>query len=235
MSLFKKSQYAKLEKVLGYRFRKKAFLETALMHRSFRFENDGILSDNQRLEFLGDAVLGMVTAAHLYDVMPNDDEGKLTAFRSQMTNGKALAELAAGIGLGEFIKIGKGEEASGGRERLSNLADAFESVLGAAYLDGGIAAVEVIFKKVCIPQIASLSADVWAGNPKGKLQEYAQKKWKEGPRYRVTNKEGPAHEAIFTVEVEVPGDLRASGTGVNKRDAETDAAANLLKLLEIDI
>ena len=232
MPLFGKSKYSKFEKVLGYRFRKKELLETALMHRSFRFENEDIASDNQRLEFLGDAVLGMVTAAHLYNSMPDHDEGRMTALRSQMTNGKALADLAASIGLGEFIKIGKGEEISGGRERSSNLADAFESVLGAAYLDGGVGAVERIFQKVCVPQLAEMSHEVWAGNPKGKLQEYSQKKWKEGPKYRVTGRTGPAHQVVFSVEVEVHGGLLAPGTGGNKREAEMDAATNLLKMLE---
>jgi ribonuclease-3 len=230
--LFKRNQYAKLEKVLGYRFRKKDLLETALMHRSFRFEHDGIMSDNQRLEFLGDAVLGMVAAAHLYDRLPDADEGKLTAYRSQMTSGKALAELAIDIELGEFIKIGKGEEASGGRQRLSNLADAFESILGAAYLDGGVSAVERIFDRVCVPRIEKFSGDVWEGNPKGKLQEYTQKKWKQGPKYRVCGKEGPPHEVVFSVEAELPDGLRAIGSGTNKREAETNAADKLLAQLK---
>ena len=112
-----KNEYKSLEKSLGYRFRDKELLRTALLHRSFRFENDDVHADNQRLEFLGDAVLGFLCAAHLYDRYPDDAEGVLTSFRSQTTSGKALAELAALADVGKYLQIGRGEEASGGRSR----------------------------------------------------------------------------------------------------------------------
>jgi len=232
MALVKSSPYKPLEKVLGYRFRKRKLLECALMHRSYRFENPDVTSDNQRLEFLGDAVLSLVSAAYLFGAHKDRDEGFLTALRSQTTSGKALAEIASGIELGNYIKMGKGEQRSGGHQRASNLADALESILGAAYLDGGVKAVNKIFKKVFIPEIDSLSGDVWAGNPKGELQEFTQRRWKYSPQYRVAEREGPAHQVTFVVEVLLPDKSRVKGRGPNKQDAEADAAAKALKKLK---
>lgn len=231
MAIRRKNPYKDLEKALGYSFRKRSLLENALMHRSFRFENEGVTIDNQRLEFLGDALLGFITAAYLYEKFKEKDEGILTSFRSRTTSGKALTELASGIQLGEYIKMGKGEERSGGRKRPSNLADALESVLGSAYLDGGIKAVQKMFKKLFVPQLNSLSGDVWADNPKGQLQEYSQRRWKKSPQYRVMRKDGPPHAAIFTAEVLLDSDLSGVGKGRNKQDAETQAAVNVLKRL----
>ena len=163
--------YKELEQQLGYRFRRVGFLKTALMHRSYRFENAGVSEDNQRLEFLGDAVLGCLSAGFLYDKHADHDEGKLTSFRSQITSGKALAECAGGLDLGRFLMIGTGEINSGGRERSSNLADALEAIIGAAYLDGGMKAARKVFNRLFVPMIDRLDGDVWADNPKGKLQE----------------------------------------------------------------
>jgi len=228
----RKNPYKEIEKNIGYSFRKTSMLETALMHRSFRFENSGITSDNQRMEFLGDAVLGFVMAAHLYEKYDECDEGGLTSFRSQTTNGQVLAELARSVNLGAFIKMGKGEEHSGGRKRASNLADAMESIIGAAYLDGGMKAVLKIFSKLFVPMLGKLSGDVWAGNPKGKLQEYSQKKWKNSPHYRIVSKEGPPHAVLFTVEVELADGSVGMGKGRNKQEAEARAAVDVLSCLE---
>jgi len=228
----RKNPYKELEKSIGYSFKKTSLLETALMHRSFRFENSGITSDNQRMEFLGDAVLGFVMAAHLYEKHKDADEGDLTSFRSQTTNGQILAELARAVDLGVFIRMGKGEEGSGGRRRESNLTDALESIIGAAYLDGGMKAVLKIFNKLFVPLLGSLNGDVWAGNPKGKLQEYSQKKWKNSPHYSIVSKEGPPHSVLFTVEVELPDGNVGMGKGRNKQEAEARAAADVLSCLE---
>ncbi|MBN1557634.1 MAG: ribonuclease III [Lentisphaerae bacterium] len=232
MPIGRKNPYKVLERALGYRFRKRELLERALMHRSYRFENPEITNDNQRLEFLGDAVLGFVTAAYLFDQHEDRDEGFLTALRSQTTSGKALAEIAGRIAMGEYLKIGKGEHKSGGRQRASNLADALEAVLGAAYLDGGVKAIEKIFKRVFVPEIDNLSGNVWDGNPKGELQEYAQRRWKKSPQYRVARREGSAHNGTFVVEVHLPEKHRITGRGPNKQDAEANAAANALKRLK---
>jgi ribonuclease III len=224
-----RNPYKELEKSIGYSFRRKARLEAALTHRSYRFENANIDVDNQRLEFLGDAILGFVIAEHLYDKFTDKDEGFLTSLRSQTTSGKVLAEIGAGAQIGKFINVGKGEEQSGGRDRASNLADTLEAVIAAAYCDGGTRAVQKIFKKLFIPRIESLTGDVWADNPKGLLQEYSQRKWKTGPRYHLLQKSGPPHAAVFTVEASLPDGSRATGKGKSKQEAETQAAIHLLR------
>jgi len=231
MLLGRKNPYKDLEKRLGYSFRKRAFLELALMHRSFRFESEAVGMDNQRLEFLGDAVLGFIAAEYLFEASRDMDEGGLTAFRSRATSGKTLARLAQDVRLGDYIKIGKGEEKTGGRTRPSNLEDALESVLGAAYLDGGMKAVRKIFQRVFVPAMPDLSEDVWAGNPKGKLQECAQRVWKRSPLYRIVTREGPPHAALFTAEVTIGEGLRGVGKGRNKQEAEAGAARDLLEQL----
>lgn len=210
-------------------------MEDALTHRSFRFENEGVESDNQRLEFLGDAVLGFITAFHVYQEHENEQEGFLTSFRSQITSGKALAKLALEIDLGKYIKIGKGEEQSGGRKRSSTLTDALEAVIGAAYLDGGIKAVQKIFSKLFMPYAESLDDDIAYVNPKGKLQEYSQRAWKTSPHYRIIKKEGPPHETIFTAEVILRSGLTGVGKARNKQEAEARAAREALRRLEARI
>jgi ribonuclease III len=224
-----KGPYAPLEKTIGYVFRNKRLLEHALTHRSFRFENAGVQEDNQRLEFLGDAVLGLLTAAHVYAHFREHDEGCLTSFRSQVTSGKALAQCARELRIGEFLRIGKGEERTGGRHRATVQADALEAVIGAAYIDGGVRAVEKVFNKVFAPQIAALSGDVWDTNPKGRLQEQSQRLWKTSPQYRTVRQEGPAHAAVFTAEVLVGGHVRGTGQGSSKQEAEKQAAQMALK------
>jgi len=231
MGLRRVNPYRELEKRIGYRFRKRRFIETALLHRSFRFENKDVASDNQRLEFLGDAVLGFAAADYLFATFPDVNEGVLTAYRSLATSGKALATLAVDIDLGSFILLGKGEHHSGGRERASNLADALESVIGAAYLDGGMKAVNKVFNTLFVPVLEECSGDVWADNPKGKLQELSQRRWKMSPRYRIAHQHGPAHATVFTIEVCLHDGTRAQGSGPNKQAAEIKAAAHALKHL----
>lgn len=223
--------YRELEKALGYRFRKRPLLEAALTHRSFRFEQNDVTIDNQRLEFLGDAVLGFVAAAHLYERRGASPEGELTALRSRVTSGRALAGVAKALGLGDHIRVGKGEHGSGGRNRPSNLADALEAVVGAAYLDGGLRAVNKIFDRLFVTALAGMGGDALTGNPKGQLQEYTQRRWKQSPRYRVTRRAGPAHDMVFTVSVELPNNMFASGKGRSKQAAEAAAAAAVLKAL----
>jgi len=231
MVVRRKNPYRPLEKALGYGFRRRINLEAALTHRSFRFENADVSVDNQRLEFLGDAVLGLLTAAYVYRQHEDRDEGVLTSFRSQTTSGRALARYARAIDLGSFLKIGAGEDQSGGRERASPLADALEAVIGAAFVDGGMRACEKIFKRVFVPRLEALSGDVWAHNPKGKLQEYSQRRWKCGPTYRVLKREGPAHATVFRVEVRIGDGTRAAARGQSKQEAETRAASKLLEHL----
>jgi ribonuclease-3 len=213
-----------LEKKLGYRFSRRRHLETALTHRSFRFESTGIDSDNQRLEFLGDAALGLLTGAYLFEKFPDFQEGDLTRVRSQLTNTKTLARIAASIDLGAFLRLGRGEQQTGGQHRSSNLGDSLEAIIGGAFVDGGLRAVKKIFHKLFAPEVESAVHDIWGENPKGALQETSQRRWKAGPRYRTIKEEGPAHERVFTVEAMINGQVVGTGHGLNKRAAEMDAA-----------
>jgi len=227
----RKNPYKSLEKRLGYRFRNRKMLEAALTHPSFRVESGDDIMDNQRLEFLGDAVLGMAAAAHFYKEMRDIDEGRMTSLRSQITRGHALAGLARSLGVGAFLRMGRGEDGSGGRDRKSNLEDALEAVIGAIYLDGGFKAAQKVFKRVFVPVIDELSDDVWAGNPKGKLQEFSQRRWKESPVYAVLKQEGPPHATKFTVSVTLRDGRSQRGKGRSKQDAERRAAKTLLESL----
>ncbi len=229
MLLLKKRPHRNLERALGYRFRQTDLLETALRHPSFCFETMPESRDNERLEFLGDAALTLVVAEHLYARFPELEEGGLTALRSRITSGNMLSRVAHDIRLGPHLKIGKGEEKTGGRNRPSNLEDALESVMGAAYLDGGIRAVRKIFQKIFAAHLATLTPDKWADNPKGKLQDYAQRVCRETPEYRIIRREGPAHAAIFTAEVRVGNTLRGIGRGRSKQEAEIRAAQDALR------
>jgi len=231
LGLRKPNPYRELEKQLGYKFGDRTLLEMALMHRSYRYETSDVTADNQRLEFLGDAVLGFVTAAHLYRVQQEGDEGVLTELRSRVTSGKALAGIALKIRLGDFMKLGKGEDKAGGRKRETVLADGFEAVLGAAYLDGGVKAVEKILAKLLVPLMGESLVETWLDNPKGELQALSQRMYGHGPEYRCVAEEGPAHQKSFKIEVLVGGALLGHGQGNSKRIAETEAAAAAVRKL----
>jgi ribonuclease-3 len=227
-----RNPYRQLEKDLGYRFSRRKRLESALTHRSFRFENDPGLADNQRLEYLGDAAIGLVAAHYFYDKFPDAQEGPLTRMRSRITSTKALAAFAARINLGAYLKLGKGELMSGGNDRMSNLTDAMEAVLGAAYLDGGIKAVQKIFRKLFIPALDEGIIQPQYDNPKGTLQEWSQGRWRTSPYYRVLSEEGPPHARHFRVEVIVNGRALGVGEGSNKRAAEMAAAEAAMQSLQ---
>ncbi len=224
--------YRALEKALGYKFRRQHRLELALTHPSFRFETLGVESDNQRLEFLGDAALGLVSAAYLFEHYPEFQEGQLTQVRSHLTNTRTLARIAAAILLGNYLKLGRGEQLSGGQHRSSTLSDALEAIIGAAYIDGGLRAVEKIFGKLFEAEIQPGLIEEWTDNPKGALQELCQREWHTSPRYRTIREEGPAHSRTFTVEVSVNGTVHGTGEGANKREAETVAARAALRQLK---
>ena len=232
MSVLFSNRYKELQRGIGYHFRRKRTLEVALTHRSYRFENSNINADNERLEFLGDAVLGFLAAAYLFGAYRGHDEGTLTTLRSRVTSGKALAEYARRLDLGQYLKMGQGEDHSGGRSRRSNLANALEALIGAAYLDGGMRAAKKIFDNVIVPHVHANEEDIQAENPKGRLQELAQAQWKKGPAYRVISSEGPPHDTRFTVEVKIDDGSIATATGRSKQEAESRAALELLNCIE---
>jgi ribonuclease-3 len=231
-SIFKtQSDYDALEKRLGYHFDNPELLATALTHRSYRYESDEHDSrDNQRMEFLGDAVLGMLTASALYHRFPDKEEGDLTNIRSRITSGKALGKKAEELGLGEYLHVGRGEERSGGRERRSTLADALEATLAAAFLDGGFSAASKVFDAIFSAHLEADFGDRWEGNPKGQLQEYVQQVYKESPQYTVIDESGPSHKRHYTVEVSFNGKSWGQGSGSSKRKAEMVAAKAALSL-----
>lgn len=231
-SLLTPSPFARLEADLGYKFRSKSLLRQALTHPSYRHElslGQVVEPDNQRLEFLGDAALGLATAHELYTRHPGLSEGDLTRLRAHLTNTRTLAETARCLGLGGHLRVGKGEESSGGRDRESNLADALEAIVGAALLEGGLAAVARIVARVFGPLFDQAGAE--ARNPKGRLQEWAQQLHHLAPVYAITAEEGPAHAPRFRAAVTLKGETLGEGQGGSKRDAESAAAEDALSRL----
>jgi ribonuclease III len=221
-----------LEVRLGYVFRRPELLEAALTHRSYSAEaGHPDLTGNQRLEFLGDAVLGAISAEWLVAHRADWREGTLTKVRSRLTNAAALARVARRLGLGGFISLGRGEAQSGGREKDALLADALEALLGALWLDGGPEPVRQVFSRWFADEIAEAVAAGGDDNPKGELQERMQREHKEGLRYEVMEERGPAHARHFRVAVFRGGEQLGAGEGASKRTAEMNAARHALEQL----
>lgn len=216
-----------LESVLGYRFNDRLLLLTAVTHPSYRYEHREVADDSQRLEFLGDAVLGLLTAEYVYRLHADSDEGLLTVLRSRSTSGRALAQVARALNLGAFLRLGRGENSPRMRQHGRTLADAMESVIGAAWLDGGYAAAAALFGRAFEPLLRGLSRDLWADNPKGELQVFAQRRFQTLPLYRGAPPTGPDHAPCHRVTVELGGEC-AAGEGGNKQEAESAAARALL-------
>ena len=219
-----------LEKAIGYQFRNITLLQNALSHSSYANERwHDSLKSNERLEFLGDSVLGMVVAEHLYRTFPNRPEGELTRMRADMVCEKTLAKVANGLGLGTHLLLGKGEEQGSGRSRESILADAVESVIAACYLDGGMNAAMQFIQKfilVNVPVTKLHNADY-----KTALQELVQQKKNQTLSYRLAGESGPDHDKQFTVELTLNGTLVGTGTGSSKKRAEQEAAHAALSKL----
>ncbi len=220
------------ESVLKYRFQHPELLEAALTHPSFAAEQKHPPPDNQRLEFLGDAVLELVLSDLLFDRFPESSEGTLTVLRSVMCNKEALADLARSIGLGAFLRLGKGEAANGGRDRASILADAFEAVLGAVYRDGGFERA----RECCVRLIQEWMPEprelLTYANPKGALQELTQTRGGAPPTYRLLSVRGPEHLPEFEVEVAVGDRVLAHAVAGSRRNAEKEAARKALEALK---
>ncbi|MFO0726800.1 MAG: ribonuclease III [Myxococcota bacterium] len=217
---------ARLMGAIGYTFQRPELLIASVTHRSFVNESaDRLAFDNERLEFLGDAVLGLVVATELMQRFPSAQEGVLSRLRASMVDEAALHKLAVALGLGEALRLGRGEELSGGRTRSSLLADAFEAMIGAAYLDGGLDAARVILDR-CLSYPGAAEAPV---DPKTELQERLQAAKRAPPTYRLVGEEGPDHAKTFAVEVSVEGRVVARGEGRTKKEAERAAASVVLE------
>jgi ribonuclease III len=212
---------------LGYEPRDLTLFRAALTHRSAPGAN------NERLEFLGDAVLNLLIADRLYQAFPQATEGELSRLRARLVSREPLAEIAASIGLGETLQLGSGELRSGGFRRQSILADALEALLGAIFLDGGLHAVEPLITRLFAERIAALPSPEALKDPKTRLQEYLQSRSLTLPRYLILGIEGEDHAQMFKVSCEVPGlSLRVQGGGSSRRRAEQQAAARMLEAIE---
>ena len=219
-----------LEAAIGYRFQNITLLQNALTHSSYANERwHNSLKSNERLEFLGDSILGMVVAEYLYKNFPDRPEGELTRMRADMVCEKTLASVAARINLGHHLMLGNGEEQGGGRSRDSILADAVESVIAASFLDGGMAAARSFIEKfilVEVPVRKMHNADY-----KTALQELIQQKKNQTLSYALVGESGPDHDKRFEVEVSLNGRVIGTGTGSSKKRAEQDAAHSAMKAL----
>jgi ribonuclease-3 len=221
----------RFQKSIDYLFKDISLLKEAFTHRSYSAEND-LDYDNQRLEFLGDAVLEIILTEYLYKRYPKDAEGDLTRMRAALAQQEALVVYAKAINLGEFIRMGKGEQEAHGNMRDSTLADAFEALLGALFLDAGFERV----KEFVLPLVQKLFPDPEKAlqdmNPKGALQEYTQKQYGKAPVYKVLDVTGPDHMPSYKVSVTLDGDIMALGYANSRKNAEFDAARNALKDLK---
>ncbi len=215
---------------LGHTFDDISLLEHALAHRSWCGEQEGGAPSNERLEFLGDAVLGLVVARYSYERFPYFPEGMLAKVRSAVVNARVLAQVAERLGVGDELLLGKGEEASGGRGKASILADAFEAILGAVYLDAGWDAAEALILRELADGIARAGAEPDDFDHKSRLQERSVRDGEGTPRYVVVGS-GPDHDRSYVAEVFVAGTLVGEGAGRSKKDAEQAAARNAWEAL----
>jgi ribonuclease-3 len=214
-----------LEMVIGYRFTERRLLFQAMTHRSFVNEaGDRSVKDNERLEFFGDAVIDFYLSHQLYERFPESSEGELTRIRASLVDEESLAQLARGLDLGRFLKLGRGEEKSGGRGKKSILADAYEALVAALYLDGGAAAVQSLVEVHFAPLMERHAGGTLSTDYKTEFQELTQALRGETPRYLLKDASGPDHDRVFKVEALVGGVCFGEGAGRSKKEAEQAAA-----------
>ena len=226
------SALAELQQRLGYSFRDENRLRLALTHPSIAHEASTAIAHNQRLEFLGDAVLGLALARELYEKFPDADEGLLTKSRAKLVNATTLAAHGRALDLGAQLVLSRGEENTGGRDRASALADAFEAVLGAIFLDGGFEAAREFILREFAADFAELALPAGIENPKGELQELLQAKSPVAPAYQLITSDGPDHDRNFICAVLHEGVELARGAGKSKKAAESAAALAALQQIK---
>jgi len=229
---FSVANLKELQLQLPYQFRELSLLQLALTHPSVAHEQGTAIQHNQRLEFLGDSILGVVLTRELYERFPELGEGPLTKARAHMVNRWTLAELARKLQLGDYLLLSRGEEANGGRDRASALADAFEAVIGAVFLDGGFESVCDFVVKLFEPQMARTVAPI-VDNPKGELQEMLQAVSLNSPEYQIHAVSGPDHDRLYECSVRHDGKELGRGKGKSKKAAETEAAVAALETLRL--
>ncbi len=222
------------QKQVCFRFKNIDLLDLALHHRSFSNETNKNRTNNERLEFLGDAVLGMVVAARLYECMADRQEGDLAKTKSVVVSEDTLSVIALALHVNEYLILGKGEEMSGGRGKKAILADAVEAVIGALYLDSGYRTAEQFVLEIMNPQIEMVLQNRHHKDYKTLLQEYYQKQYKSVPKYILIKKTGPDHDRTFWVTVDLRGTVFGPESGKNKKEAEQAAAGIAWKSLGLD-
>ena len=223
----------RLEAVLGYRFRRRELLRLALTHPSAVRPGGGDSSHNQRLEFLGDAVLQLGITHELYERFGDAGEGLLTAARARLVNGRCLAARADGLGLGQYLRMGRCEETGGGRERRSILGNAFEAVAGAVYLDSGFAEAQRWIRRLFQAELEKIELVPSLDNPKGELQEILQSRSSSPPQYQMESVSGPDHDRLFECAAYHEGRELGRGIGKSKKEAESRAALEALAVLRL--
>ncbi len=219
------------ERRFGFRFRNPALLTEALTHRSYIHFNQGAIASNERLEYLGDSVLGLIISEYLYQTYPDYDEGELTKAKAVLVNETTLAYIGQEYGLNKMIFISPEEEKSGGRNRSSIISDAVEATIAAIFLDSGLEAARGFVRRVLISNAGDILSDSAQRNYKGELLEFLQSRGIEPPRYEVVSEEGPDHEKTFKVVVYTGNTITGSGEGASKKEAEQKAAAESLENL----
>lgn len=223
--------YKTLEKTIGVKFKKKDLYNTAFIHRSYVNEHRGEkVKDNERLEFLGDAVLELVATKHLFEKYPNQSEGQMTSYRSALVKGKHLAEVGVELELGQYLFLSRGEERSGGRTKKYILANVVEALIGAIYLDHGYEKTEKFIEKFVLKKLDEIIEQELHIDAKSRFQEEAQEREGVTPHYEVLEEKGPDHKKDFTMGAYIGDKLIAKGEGASKKKAENDAAEKALKV-----
>jgi len=227
------SDQNELQKILGVPFQQQELLTQALTHSSYANENPGVApASNERLEFLGDAILGLIVAENLYRDFPGMSEGEMTRLRSILVKQETLARVAESIKLGNYLYLGKGEEAGGGRDKPANLARVLEALIAAVYLDHGSAVTEQLVLEILDAEFLKTLYQGTIIDYKSQLQELLQAKMQQTPVYNLIETQGPDHNKKFTVEVRLGNDVLANGIGRSKKKAETEAARIALENLK---
>jgi ribonuclease III len=226
-----------LQSLLGHRFKDLGLLEEALTHSSLVNEQKSMsLQHNERLEFLGDAVLSLVMSDYLASTLPQSSEGALSKLKAQLVSESSLAQVARRLGLGGYLKLGRGEDRSKGREKDSLLADALEAVLAAVHLDGGFDASRMVTRRIFAEELTHIVAQQeqpGAGDYKTQFQEWCQKRHDTLPRYATVRETGPDHQKSFEVELSIQGEVVGVGSGRSKKEAEQQAAKQALRQLGV--
>jgi len=229
-----RDEFEALQDAMGYRFRDRGLLEHALTHRSRAHEDvTGGVIDNESLEFLGDAVLGFVVADQLFRRFPDRDEGQKSKLKASLVSTATLARMASALALGEHLLLGRGEEKTGGRRKQALLADSYEALIAALYLDGGIEAAQAFILREFADRFGAAAAPGSVSDDyKSSLQERLQRRGDPLPEYAVAGEQGPAHRRLFRIEVRLRGEVLASAEGRTKKEAEQEAARLAMAALD---